>query len=161
MSTTDKKSQLAFFFSLLAIVLIIGGALTSYYLGKERGKKEAAAPIPIIDLSANQPLIKGVSVLNADGTILSIEKDRIILLSPAKDKNGEWYNRKITALISSVTKFEKLDLTNPPVPHESTTKEIISLSDLKSGDRLVIQSDNEINNQQEILAKTVQLIATP
>jgi len=160
----DKlKTALVVSSGVVAIVIIIG--LYGYYAGIQKGQKGESAKVPIISvkqLKGASKDIKGVSIHSINGQIIKVENGKIIFSAQVQQADGSQAINEVAALVESDTELYKLDLTSPPTPQNpNTNKTNISFSDFNTGDQIIVQSKNGLNNNLEVVAKTINLLITP
>lgn len=147
------------------IILIIGIALIAFAGGLYSGKKLSQSKIDEIQkiLDYYFPPIK--DLYYATGKITAIEGNLISLeiISPSErftlpDQEPQKEIRKVT--ITDATKIVKREIA-PPGSKEPIIEIELDLTDLKTGDRISAEAEENIIDKTEFEAKYIELIFEP
>jgi len=104
--------------------------------------------------------ILGQTTYNWTGRIIEIDDAHITINTSQKDSSGNSIFKSISVKINSATQIIKWDLTRPPLTDEINNKSQISFDDLRVGQEVVIKSNNDVNENDEITASDINLLIT-
>lgn len=159
------KMRLALVSASVVLVLVLAIGLVSYYVGKKAGEEERQTAVPIISAKAAAGAgqrVSGVSIQSYSGQVVSVEKGKITFSSSIRQSDGSYAKKDIIAVLTPETELLRLDLTTPPSPTgPAANKEKISLADVKKGNSIVVESEQEPNEQSALTARTINLLITP
>jgi hypothetical protein len=158
---TARQSKYALIGSFIIILCVVGIGIVSFFIGKKEGEKQTAPSAVINYNGGGQPAILGDQVNNWNGTIVSIDGNKLVLAVPGATADAP--AQQISAIITPATQLMKWDLTKTPTAGGSseTGKEFITIDQLSAGQRALVQAKNDINDQQEVAATNISLIITP
>jgi len=146
----------------LAIVLLAVVAITSFNLGKNNATK-ASSPIPVVDLSNNNPGISvlGQQIYNWTGKITDITDISIVLEVTTQTSEKKLEKKKIKAIYNDKTEIKKWDLAQAPQNAKASSKSEISISNLRIGNDIIIKSTEPLDENNEVQAMEINLLITP
>lgn len=168
----DKKSRKKFLLQdpykvtygliIISLILVVSISIISYNIGKKQGQEEGRQEVKTVYVNRNtSPLVKGEKLEAWGGIIKKIEQNKIVFVYTYSE-NGEVIEKELTALISAQTELYAWDLTKPPsIYTDNNQKKTITLTSFKEGDQITVQSQEGINENQEIKAEVVNLLITP
>ena len=158
----SQRSKLALFGALVIMVVVLIIGITSYFYGRNEGQR-AASPIPTIDVSQYQgQRVLGAQTKSWHGQIAAVGNSKISMIAQARDSNNELKNIQIEAIIKPSTQIQKWDLTGSnSVQNPGSNKTDISAADLQLGHEIIVRSNEDINENNEISATSIQVIITP
>ncbi len=151
----DDKNRVALVGASLLLIIVLGVGIFSYFLGRNDADK-FASPIPVIDLSkiaSGGQKILGAQIYNWSGEVIALEDSTIII-------DDSESSRQISATIGTSTELTRWDLTTPPAP-ETSNKTVISISDIKPGQQVLVKSSADVNAANEVTADSVTILITP
>ncbi|XOU94459.1 MAG: hypothetical protein ACNFW9_00150 [Candidatus Kerfeldbacteria bacterium] len=162
--TFQSKNKKIAYFSLFALILIVIG-IASFNIGKKQST-DNKTPLPIVDISkvpsySENPQILGQQIYNWTGKISEIKDSNITIDATLKDFDGKFISKKISAIINDDTIINMWDLTLPPSTTEKSNKSLITYNNLSTGQEIIIKSNNNINQNNEVIADTITLLITP
>jgi hypothetical protein len=161
-SDTDQKIKTAYIASSVLLVVLLVVGLVSYFYGKKQGEEQGKNIVPIIsvkEVAARSSQVKGAETISYNGRVTKVENGKIYFSTQVKQVNGASAAKEIAAVVNSNTQLFRLDLSQAPTPgNTSDYKQKIPLSELKNGDQIVVQSENDSADDGEIIASIINLL---
>jgi hypothetical protein len=136
--------------------------VVSFYAGKNEANREKSNAA-VVDISkSTTPTILGDQINNWNGNIVAVEESKIKFSISYADQDNITKEKTITAYVLSSTQLLKWDLNKPStIDNPGSTKESISFSQLAAGQRVLVQSASDLNDQDEVEATAITILVTP
>ncbi len=159
--TTEETAQhrTVLIGAIIIMVAVIGVGLVSFFFGKEQAQKHQP-PIPVMDASSGR--VSGAQVYSWDGVVTSIKGTDITFSTPVKSDDGDISQRVYTAVLDAGTSLMRWDITQPSGGiDQGNQRSSATVNDIQPGQRVVIQSSANVDNNDTIVAESVTVLVTP
>jgi hypothetical protein len=162
-SIPREKMKYAIIGSTIIVFIALGIGITSYYLGKRQVEQEHASPIPVIDVSRiSDNHVLGASTYTWEGTVKNSTESQVVFTGSIRGSDGIVRSEQVTALIQAATQILKWDLTTPPAPTDPVgNKTVSTLSEIKPGQRIIVNAEQNFDDKREVVADSITVIMTP
>ncbi len=151
-------AEIVFFIS-LGVLIIITLTIASFSIGKNKSDNQPRSA-PVIDVSQTQHIL-GANTQNWYGTVTNIN-DNDVQISVDDHTAAALNTDTITAILKPATILTRWDLTNPSSPGQnSTEQEQILPEQIKTGNRVIVRSDEDMSDSFEVSASALTVLITP
>lgn len=166
---------------LYSIVVLIIVALISLSIGWQLGKL-SAAKFWQVEIAKKQEEIKALQsalelfypplpeeIFSLSGKVVEIKDKEILMEAEVRvnrfplPEGKEIEKQNILVNVTDQTKITEIDLlAPPPLPGEEPRPEkVLSFEDIKVGDKISVNSEENIKGKKEITASQIQIIKQP
>lgn len=155
-------SRNAVFGSVAVLLLILGIATTAYFVGKKNSLL-AQSPIPTIDLAARNPQVLGATVYNLNGSIIDINASdgELTVKALVRNEADQLQEKNILVIVKHDLEIIRWDVTQAPGDDTANSQISIKLSDLKPGNKISVQTTDDVRATDRVTAQAVSEMITP